>query len=242
MNSKMNISQVVEEAFGYWKSTLKYSVVFTLIYYILYAFFINLAVNYSGVEPYFNDLQRVVLKNLEALEKKMQILVKKEEFINFFLLNMVALSILYPLNIGWFSIFSKMDKKEEISLNDLFAGYVGRSFFKYISYFFFWFMIFNYIQAFFVIPAILWVAFTLLVAPIMFFKSEPLGTALIMSFKAAFRNFPLILVGVLISLAVRYGGLLVFLVGYLFTFPFWNAMIYSIYKAIFSEEVKTETN
>lgn len=235
MNPKINISQVVEDAFRYWKSTLKYSVIFTIIYYISYALFLNLAITYSGMEPYFLDLQRVMLKNPDALNNKILALTQTQEFITFSMLNILAQSVLYPLNIGWFSIFSKIDAQEDFGINDLFSGYIGQRFFIYMGYYFLWAMIFTYFQSF-ILPAIIWVVLTLLVAPILFSQKEQLGTALITSFKLSFKYLALVLVGTAIGFLMRYGGIALFLVGYLFTFPFWNAIIYSIYKTIFAKE------
>jgi len=45
-----------------------------------------------------------------------------------------------------------------------------------------------------------------------------------------------IMVCVIVAFLFKYLGFALFLIGGLFTFPFWNAMIYSLYKTVFSEK------
>lgn len=71
----------------------------------------------------------------------------------------------------------------------------------------------------------------------MYFRNEPLGTAMVTSFQAMRGNFLTLLICVIGTAFISYLGLVVFLVGYALTFPFWNAMIYTLYKNIFTEEI-----
>ena len=137
----------------------------------------------------------------------------------FSLLSVFCSGLVFPLHIGFFKIFKKIDNKEEPVLGDLFEGYQGAGFIKYAIYY------------------ILWMMLTLFVPPLMYFRNEPLGTAMVTSFQAMRRNFLTLLICVIGTAFITYLGLFVFLVGYALTFPFWNAMIYTLYKNIFTEEI-----
>lgn len=142
---------------------------------------------------------------------------------------------LYPLNLGFFQIFRKIDTNEKIELSDLFAGYNGLNFFKYIGYFIFWFFIYlMLVQT--IILAVVWVFVTLFVAPLMFFMDKRIFEAISLNFKALKMYFIEMFVCVMVAVIFKYVGFTLFLIGGLFTFPFWNAMIYSLYKTIFSEK------
>ncbi len=142
---------------------------------------------------------------------------------------------LYPLNIGFYQIYRKMDLGEKPELADLLVGYNGLNFFKYIGYFIFWYLIFVYTFQTIILAAI-WICVTVLVAPVMFFMNKRIFEAIALNFKALKMYFIEILVCVMVAIFFKYIGFALFFVGALFTFPFWNAMIYSLYKTIFPEE------
>lgn len=84
--------------------------------------------------------------------------------------------------------------------------------------------------------AVLWVMITVFVAPLMFFSNKRIFEAISLNIQALRKYFLEILVCVIVAVFFRYIGFTLFFVGGLFTFPFWNAMIYSLYKTIFSEK------
>ena len=76
-----------------------------------------------------------------------------------------------------------MDKAEEISVGDLFVGFEGSSFFKYIGYALFWGGIY-YISKMTLFLAPVWVLLTLFVGPLMFFNNLNIQESLKLSFQA----------------------------------------------------------
>ena len=72
---------------------------------------------------------------------------------------------------------------EEIVIGDLFVGYNGLNFFKFIGYFLFWLMIYLLIWQTIILP-FLWVLATLFIAPLMFFLDKRIFEALSINFKA----------------------------------------------------------
>ncbi|CEJ67744.1 hypothetical protein BN1195_00020 [Chryseobacterium oranimense G311] len=142
---------------------------------------------------------------------------------------------LYPLNLGFYQIYRKIDLNEKLELGDLLAGYNGINFFKYIGYYIFW--LFVYIYTFqTIILAVIWIFVTILVAPLMFFNNKRIFEAIPLNLQALRTYFLEIFVCVIVAVIFKYVGFALFFVGGLFTFPFWNAMIYSLYKTIFSEK------
>ena len=57
-----------------------------------------------------------------------------------------------------------------------------------------------------------------------------------MTIKALKIYFVEILVCVIVAFIFRYVGIFAFWIGFLFTYPFTNAMIYTLYKNIFREK------
>jgi hypothetical protein len=146
-----------------------------------------------------------------------------------------TLVFLYPLNLGLFQIFRKIDLNEKVQISDLLAGYNGTNFFRYISYGLFWFLIYAMIFNTLILPVV-WVCITIFVAPMMFFMNRTILESISLNFKALKMYFLEIFVCVIVAVIFKYIGFTLFFVGGLFTFPFWNAMIYSLYKVVFSEK------
>lgn len=143
-------------------------------------------------------------------------------------------AILFPLNIGMLNIYKKMDKKEPVSVGDLFVGYEGSSFFKYFGYGLFWAAMY-YLCKTTMILAPVWVLLTLFVGPLMFFGQQNLSDALKLSAQAVQKNFVGCILTLFVGFFVSYSGSILCGVGLLFTFPFWNALLYVHYKKIFGE-------
>lgn len=171
----------------------------------------------------------------QIYKEELQKLMATDNFQYFSMWMVGAVVFLYPLNLGFYQIYRKIDLEEKLQLGDLLVGYNGINFFKYIGYFIFWYVIFAYtIQT--VILGIAWVFITIFAAPIMFFMNKTILESISLNFQALKMYFIEILVCVIVTIIFKYIGFMLFLVGGLFTFPFWNAMIYSLYKTIFSEK------
>lgn len=232
---KPGLDFILKQAFYYWNRTLLFQVMFSIIYFAVFftAFFFFL--DYYGISSYNAELIDAFRKGQEAYLEQVQKMSTTENVIYFDYAFSGILIFLYPLNLGFFQIYKKIDLKEPISLSDLFAGYNGLNFFRYVSYFLFWFMLFRLTTVTVIIP-VFWVMVTLFVAPLMFFQNKTIFEAISINWKVLKMYFIEILVCVIVAFIFRYVGFALFFVGILFTFPFWNAMIYSLYKTIFTEE------
>lgn len=232
---KPGLDFILKQAFYYWNRTLLFQVMFSIIYFAVFftAFFFFL--DYYGISSYNAELIDAFRKGQEAYLEQIQKMGTTENVIYFDYAFSGILIFLYPLNLGFFQIYKKIDLKEPISLGDLFAGYNGLNFFRYVSYFLFWFMLFRLTTVTVIIP-VFWVMVTLFVAPLMFFQNKTIFEAISINWKVLKTYFIEILVCVIVAFIFRYVGFALFFVGILFTFPFWNAMIYSLYKTIFTEE------
>jgi len=234
MERKIDTGQIFSEAFDYWKSVMRFNIAFSVLYFGLFMLLTYGLANNVGVWEKFMEMQSVT--DMQAYVNKLNELVRSKDVMLFSLLSVFCSGLVFPLHIGFFKIFNKIDNKEEPVLGDLFEGYQGANFIKYAVYYILWMMIYRFMSQL-VFPAPLWVMLTLFVPPLMYFRNEPLGTAMVTSFQAMRRNFLTLLICVIGTAFITYLGLFVFLVGYAFTFPFWNAMIYTLYKNIFTEEI-----
>lgn len=232
---KPGIDFILKQAFFYWNKTLLYQLVFSIIYFaVFFTAFFFLASRY-GIWDMNQELAEAFKVSTTEYMKKIAEVSATESYQSFTYGILATLIFLYPLNLGFFQIFRKMDLNEKLELGDIFAGYKGLNFFKYIGFYIFW--MFTYLLvAQTIILAVVWVVVTVFAAPLMFYTGKGTFEAIALSFKALKMFFVEIVVCVMVAFFFKYIGFALFLVGGLFTFPFWNAMIYSLYKTAFSEK------
>lgn len=231
---KPGLELILKQAYYYWSKTLAFQLIFSIMYFGIMITAMYFFAGRFGIYEYTAQLQEAFAQGTQAYLEKSQELGATENMM-YFTYALIGTSVfLYPLNIGFFQIYRKMDLGEVVTFNDLLVGYNGFNFFRYISYFVFWILTYLMIAQTLILP-IVWVMGTLFVAPLMFFQNKRIFEGMALNFKALKMFFVEILVAVLIAFFFKYLGFMVFLVGGLFTFPFWNAMIYALYRNIFVE-------
>jgi hypothetical protein len=232
---KPGIDFILKQAFFYWNKTLIFQLMFSIIYFAIFFTGMFFFASRFGIWEQNQELAEAFRLGTKAYLDKVAVISATENYKNFSYCVLGVIVFLYPLNLGLFQIFRKIDLKEKIVIGDLFAGYNGSNFFKYVSYFLFWFFVYL-LAAQTIILGIVWVIVTLFVAPLMFFTDKRIFEAITLNFKALKMYFIEITVCVIVAFIFKYAGFALFLVGGLFTFPFWNAIIYSLYKTVFSEK------
>ncbi|WP_291881592.1 hypothetical protein [Chryseobacterium sp.] len=232
---KPGIDFILKQAFFYWNKTLVFQLMFSIIYFAVFFTSLFFFASKYGIWDQQQELMDAFKISTEAYIKKAAELGATENSLYFRYAFLGTLVFLYPLNIGLFQIFKKIDLKEKLELSDLFVGYNGLNFFKYISYALFWFMVYAIVFGTFILPTV-WVCITLFVAPLMFFDNKRSFEAISLNFKVLKSYFVEIFVCIIVAFLFKYIGFAVFFIGGLFTFPFWNAMIYSLYKTVFTDK------
>ena len=230
---KQGIDNILKIAFGYWNRTLVYQIMFSLLYFSVLFLVLFYFSNKYGIFEQYLALSEKLKEGMEAYRKGLEELVVSPNYQKLSMTVIATLVFLFPLNLGLFKIYRKLDLGEKIVAEDLFAGYNGRNFFIYTSYFLFWIMVYSYtVPTFFL--AVVWVLATLFTAPLMFFMNQKILESISLNFKAL-RNYPVeIFVCCFVAIVFKYFGILT-LFGAIFTFPFWNAIIYALYSHIFKE-------
>lgn len=232
---KPGIDFILKQAFFYWNKTLIYQLMFSIIYFAIFFTSISFFAAKYGIWEMNQELvEAFKIGTSEYLAKTSEI-SQTDNYQKFMYGIFGTIIFLFPLNLGLFQIFKKMDLKQKIVIGDLFAGYNGLNFFKYIGYYIFWFFTYLMVAQTIILPVV-WVFITIFVAPLMFFTDKRIFEAISLNFKALKMYFLEIFVCVLVAFFFKYLGFGLFLIGGLFTFPFWNAMIYSLYKTVFSEK------
>lgn len=236
---KPGIDFLLKQAFFYWNKTLLYQMLFSIIYF---GIFLSVFLFFSGKYDIMNQFlgaasnyMKLGPSGMDAYKTEIATIMATPGFQNFYLAIVGVSVFLFPLNIGFFEIFRKIDIKEPIVVSDLFAGYIGLNFFKFISYYIFWFFLYTMITQTLILP-IIWVMCTLLVAPLMYFQNKRIFEAIAINFKVLKLYFIEIVVCVIVAFLFKYIGFALFLIGGLFTFPIWNSIVYSLYKSIFTEK------
>ncbi|GEN75460.1 hypothetical protein [Chryseobacterium hagamense] len=232
---KPGLDFILKQAFFYWNKTLVFQLMFSIMYFGIFLTVFFMCDMKYGIIGEFNEVGKYMQDGMKAYMEQLNKLVATENYQSFSLWIMGTTIFLYPLNLGFFQIYRKMDAGEKPELSDLFAGYSGLNFFRYVSYYIFWYFIYRFTFPT-IILAIAWVSITIFVAPMMFFMNKTIFESLSLSFKAMKVYFLEIIVCVMVAVIFKYIGFALLFVGGLFTFPFWNAVIYSLYKTIFSEK------
>lgn len=234
---KLGISDIIKDAFHFWSKTILYQILFSLLYFsILFIILYFFAIRYGILEQYIL-LSEKLKQGVEAYREGVQQMSENPNFFKFQAVIVFTLSFLFPLNLGLMKMFRKIDLKEKLVLEDLFAGYSGSNFFIYFGYYLFWFMVYTYALST-IFLGVAWVFITLFTAPLMFFNAKRIFESFSINLKAL-KLFPMPIFGAIIfTIIFKYGGLFS-IVGAVFTFPFWNAIIYALYRKIFVE-VKNE--
>ncbi|RQP11954.1 MAG: hypothetical protein EAS48_05835 [Chryseobacterium sp.] len=231
MEKSLQPGDILRKAFGYWSSTLSFQLLFSLIYFVLFyavSFFIFRQLNL--MEP-LREISALLTTDTAAFQQRLQELAQTENYRLAALLGVAASAIAFPLNIGLLFIYQKIDKGERPRAGDLFKGYEGRNFFLFFGFYLFWGII-NFYAKMFVLPSVIWVLFTLLCSPLLFFGNMRLNAAVAASARAFMLHPFLFVVCALAAVVISYVGILLFGVGLLFTFPFWNAVIYVLYNEV----------
>lgn len=231
---KSGIEQILKTAFWYWNKTLIYQLLFSLIYFAVFLIGYYYLFIYFGLWDEFSKYSDLVRTDIPAFNKKMEEIAVLPQARNFGLAFFFLLSFINPLNVGLYKIFRKIDLKEPVSMRDLFAGYLGFDFFKFFGFYLFWIIIFTYANALLVL-GLVWVFITLFSIPLMFFMDVKTFEGITLTVKGLRKKFGMILITMLIATIFSLSGLLLLGVGFLFTFPFWNAMIYALYQHIYKE-------
>lgn len=232
---KPGLDFILKQAFFYWNKTLVFQLMFSIMYFGIFLTVLFMCDMKYGIMGEFSEVGKYMQHGVKVYAEQLNKLVATDNYQNFSLWIMGTTIFLYPLNLGFFQIYRKMDIGEKPELSDLFAGYNGLNFFRYISYYIFWYFIYRFTFPT-IILAVVWVCITMFVAPMMFFMNKTIFESLSLSFKALKVYFLEIIVCAMVAVIFKYIGFALFLVGGLFTFPFWNAIIYSLYKTIFSEK------
>ena len=233
--TKSALQKTLKTAFWYWNKTLIYQLVYSLLYFSLFFLGYIYLFKYFGLWDEFSKYNDLVRTDLPAFNKKMEEIAALPQARNFSLAFFFLLALINPLNVGLYKIFRKVDLKEPTSMNDLFAGYLGLDFFKYFGFYLFWIIIFTYANALLLL-GLVWIFITLFSIPLMFFMEVKTFEGIALTIKGIRKNFSLVLIGSVVAFLFSLSGLFLFGIGFLFTFPFWNAMIYALYQHIFKEK------
>ena len=232
--NKIDLSQLFRNAFAYWSATLGYQLIFSIFYFSLLLILSIFAFNYFGLYEKVNAFAHLLTTDLPAYQKKSEEMGRTEEFKLFTMSLIFIKAIVFPLNMGLLQMYRKLDLQEEININDLFVGYMGFNFLKFAGYGLFASSV--YFLSFSLFPlTIVWILLSFFISPLMLFANQGIFPALQLNFAALKKNFETIVICTIASIVISYSGLLMFGIGLALTFPFWNAMIYALYRELFNE-------
>lgn len=231
---EVGVDEILKKAFKYWSKTLFYQLVFSMIYLSILLFvLLHFSTQYGLLDQYVAALSKTN-QGVEVYEKEIRAIIENPNYITFYYIVLGTLVFLFPLNIGFFKIYRKIDLGEKPEINDLFAGYLGANFFKFASFYLFWLIIFSY-TAPTLILGIMWILVTLFTAPLMFFLDKRIFESFSLNFNAMKKYTIMIFVGMMVAFLFKIIGMMT-LVLLPFTLPFSNAMIYTLYMHIFKYE------
>ncbi|KEY17893.1 hypothetical protein [Kaistella antarctica] len=231
---KVGMQEILKTAFSYWNRTLFYQVAFSLLYFSLFFLGYFYLFKYFGLWDEMSQHSELLKTDFPAFNKKMEEVALLPQTQSFLLGIFFLFAFLNPLNVGFYKIYRKLDLNEKVTMNDLFAGYLGFDFFKFFGFYLFWMIIFSYANSLLLL-GVVWIILTLFSVPLMFFMNVNTIEGIKLTVKGLKQDFSTIVLSVLVATLFSLSGLLLFGVGFLFTFPFWHAMIYTLYQHNFKE-------
>ncbi|SHI99383.1 hypothetical protein SAMN05443429_10781 [Cruoricaptor ignavus] len=230
-------ADILRNAFGYWRRTLRYQVLFSLIYLSVFLTAVFFGIAKTGIGQELLSISKLQPFS-EAYTQAVQALSRTPGFQRLSWLLMLTSVFLYPLNLGLMKIFRKMDLNEKVSAADILAGYQGANFFIFTGFYLFWSVVYSLLFST-VFLAYFWVIATVFCAPLMFFMNKKIFESISLSWRAL-RIFPAeIILCTAAAAIIKYAGIFS-VAGAIFTLPFWNAVIYAMYKVMFSEIYRRE--
>ena len=231
--AKITLDEVINQSFKYWKATLSFQFVVTFLYFGI--IFIS---GFQLVQYYFGDKLYIftpeLLQDPIKFNLKIRELLATENGSYFQIVLSLLKASLFPLFIGLFRVYTLIDEGKKPNLSEVLDGYKGSNFFKLWGYAIFWNVIFSLGMSFFFIPGVLWVFLTVFVGPLLYFTPMRMLEAINISAKVAWANWKIVLPCAIIAFLFSYSGFILFFVAFLFTYPFWNAIIYTLFKKFFS--------
>lgn len=228
------LSFILRQAFFYWNKALLYHLVFSLLYFTLFMAGYFYLVQYFGLWDEFMKYRDLVQTDLPAFNKKMEEIAKTPQAANFTLAFFGLIALLNPLNVGLYKIYRKIELKEPVFFNDLFAGYQGSDFFSFVGFYLFWMIIFTYANAFLFL-GVAWIFLTLFCVPLMFFLNVKIFKAIGLTWQVLRYNFSTVVIAMVVALLFSLSGILLCGIGFVLTFPFFNSMIYVLYRYLYKE-------
>lgn len=231
--AKITLDEVINQSFKYWKATLSFQFVVTVLYFGI--IFISL---FQLVQYYFGD--KLYIFTPELLQDPIKFNLKIRELLateNGSYLQIVLSLLkasLFPLFIGLFRVYTLIDEGKKPNLSEVLDGYKGSNFFKLWGYAIFWNVIFSFGNVIlFHSRCFMGVSYCFCRSVIIFTPMRMLE-AINISAKVAWANWKIVLPCAIIAFLFSYSGFILFFVGFLFTYPFWNAIIYTLFKRFFS--------
>lgn len=234
VSKKSNIEEVLRKAINYWALTLNMQIAFSVLYFSIIFLLTFYFFKYYGLMPEFLRLVKIGESDIAAMQKGILEWSKTPNFVSFVIVFVIIKAAMFPLNIGLFNIYRKIDSKIPYNISDLFEGYRGFNFFKFLGFAIFWGFINLYANAFKPLVFI-WVFITIFSAPLMYFMNVTIFESIRLSIKAIRLDFWTIFTCCFLACIFSYFGIVFFFAGILITYPFWNAVIYSMYQKYFNE-------
>ncbi|SDF90465.1 hypothetical protein [Epilithonimonas hungarica] len=228
---KPEIGKILTEAYQYWMRTLPFQFLFSAIYFAIFMFAAMYAFRYYGLFEEVQKFQNLFYTDTQAFLKKYEVLMQTQNALSFAMVVLVIKAVIFPLNIGFFKIYRKLDLGETPEMSDLFVGFRGHYFFIFAIYSLFWSVVNTYLSVF----TLVWIPMMLLIPALIFFKNSNFFEAFRINIQTFQKNIILIFVASFASILFSYSGILAFGFGLFLTFPFWNAMIYVLYKHLIAD-------
>lgn len=228
---KPEIGKLLTEAYEYWMRTLPFQFLFCVIYFSVTMFAGSFAFRYYGLFEEIQKFQGLIYTDYKAFLDKYTVLMQTDNAVLFLQVMIVIKAVIFPLNIGFLKIYRKLDLGEKPETSDLFAGFQGHYFFMFVIYSLAWSMINNFLSVF----TLIWIPMMLFIPALIFFKGFNYFQAFKISVQTFQQNLILIFVATIVSILFSYCGFIVFFFGIFITFPFWNVMIYVLYKHLIAD-------
>lgn len=208
-----------------WRKNIIYIAIKNVVIFSI-LFFSSSILLTPEVKIEINKLTPLLLQDAKILNTKLEALINLPEMQNLVFKFLLLVLLLQPLQVGLLECFKKTRAGEPRSVKDLFRGYMGADFFRYLSYF----VIYSFLDGLastHILLRLLLMLVTFLVLPIMHKYRLSSFAALSISLRV-FSKKTLIILGVFaIAGLLNWSGIVFFGLGLVFTLGISTAVAYA---------------
>jgi hypothetical protein len=226
------IEAIFSHSFALWKKNLKHVVIFSIVSAMFYFLLSFLLAKYFGIIDKVLSIQGQPLKQIVV---QIDLHIKGLGWQYLLVTQLIVAMCVWPLKAGFVHLLHKHEQGQRPSTQDLFFAYQGENIGKFLPYFI-GFALLNIVLT--AVPllsvalVLMQILYGLLVVPVMVVENQSTGQSISKAMYLNSQNRISMVVLAFLGWLLSYAGIVVFVFGMLFSWPFLTIICYSAYVVL----------